>query len=292
MTAKNPFLRKKKRQFMATNTTTGISFRAPLNFAEISSQLNEAGWGRDKLTQEIEGAFCNIGVSFLNLKPYFELLIKATEIFSDASELLSWSTLDGLIACSLFGRAAGCFLGAVRLSCSGQLTETWVLLRACLENSLYAFYIFKNPKRAEIWIDRHKDEGSKQKCKETFLIRNIWDELKAKSPSIAREMKDFYNKSIDWGAHPNERSLSPNLVGKQDGSGFQLRIVNPDPEFMRATVIATLITSSVVFRVFSLVFPDMLSHPNLNVKIQNLNQQSKPLMFEVARQLRKLTKHK
>ena len=114
-------LRKKKKQSVTNKTPTGDR-RAPATFEEISKDLKTTGWGEDKLTQELEEAFCNIGVSFVNLKPHFNLLQKANEIFLDTFDLLSCNTPDTLIACSLFGRSFGCFLGAVRLSCGGQLS--------------------------------------------------------------------------------------------------------------------------------------------------------------------------
>lgn len=280
-------LRKKKTQSVAKKAPTD-NRQAPSTFEEISKDLKTAGWGKDKLTYEIEAAFCNIGVSFINLKPYFELLQKADEVFVDACELMTWKTLDGFITHSLFCRARGCFFGAVRLSCSGQLTETWVLLRALIENSLYGFYILGNPKRAEIWTNRHENEDSRNDCRNTFAIGKIFSELRDRSTAIAQESQDFYNKSIDWGGHPNERSLFPNIVLKQDDSGYALRFVNPEPGLIRATIIATIISASLTFRIFALVFPRVFEQPNLNVKAQNLKRQSEPLMGALVNHLRQL----
>jgi hypothetical protein len=292
MKARKQLQRKKRKQTEAvTNTVQGP--KAPKEFAEMYPDLKKEGWGKDKLTKEIEIAFCNIGVAFINLKPYFQLLEKAFEIFDDACKSLTFSMLDSLIANSLFGRAAGCFLGAVRLSCSGQLTETWVLLRACLENSLYAFYIFGNPERAKIWINRHsKDKESKKKCKNTFVIKKILDELSAKSPKIAKEAEKWYNISIDWGGHPNERSLSQNLEQKQNGSGFDFIFIHSNQVLIKTTIVPTIVISSILFRIFSLTFPNLLSQPNLAIKIQNLNDWSKPLMHSAIIDLRKLINNK
>ncbi len=205
---------------------------------------------------------------------------------------MSWDTLDGFVAHSLFVRAFSCFLGAVRLSCSGQLAETWVLLRACIENSLYAFYIFGSSGRATIWVDRHKNETGKKQCRDTFKVGSIWAELKTRSTATAKEAKQLYDKAIDWGAHPNERSVFTNVVPKQDDSGYALRVVNPDPGLIRATIIATITTSLLMFKIFTLVFPEVFSHPNLDVKIKNLSQQSKPLMAILAIHLRQLAGNK
>lgn len=247
--------------------------KVDFEFTELKSELKKHGWGKDILTHTIEDAFCNVGVSFLKLKPYFESLIKAEEIFKDVGGALSYKTLDGLISISLFGRANGCFFGAVRLSSSGQITETWAILRACLENSLYAFYIAGNPERAKIWAERHNSEEHKKKCKKVFVIGNMWKALKAKSRSIEKEARDCYDNTIDWGAHPNERSLFSNLEMKKVGSGYNLNIFNIDEAFMRHTICAVLSTVSLVFKIFALIYPDEFKQPNLVVKINNLNKQ-------------------
>ncbi len=277
--------RKSKQRSKGTQIEKSVE-KVPSKFSEIESDLERNGWREDTLTKQIENAFCNTGVSFLRLKPYFDLLIKADEIFENAIGLLSYSELDGLISIALFGRAAGCFFGAVRLSCSGQLTETWALLRACLENSLYAFYIHGNPNLTKMWSERHKSETHRKQCKDAFIIKNIWSALEAKSHSIAKEAKDSYETYIDWGAHPNERSIFPNLQIKQDRSGYNLSILNPDPTFMRASLLMIALTASLVFRIFALIFPDEFKQPNLALKISNLNHQIKPLSHVVSDRLR------
>jgi hypothetical protein len=256
-------------------------------FEEMSAKLRNAGWGKDKLTQELEQAFYNIGVSFIKLKPHFDLLKKANEIFIDTFEQMTTDKIEKEIACLLFGRAFGCFLGAVRLSSSGQMTETWVLLRALIENCLYAFYMFESPERADIWVNRHKDEDSKKKCKDTFKVGSIWVELKIRSKRTANEAKTLYDKAIDWGAHPNERSLFPNIVPKPNSSGLSLCLVNANPAFIRASVIYTIRTSLFTFRIFNLVFPEVFGQPNVDIKIKNLDRQIAPLMTSLAGALRK-----
>ena len=93
MSPKKRSPRKKKRGLIA-NKTLKDTRKAPSTFQEINTDLKNAGWGNDRLTQEIETAFCNIGVTFLKLKPHFELLKKANEIFIDADALISWQALN------------------------------------------------------------------------------------------------------------------------------------------------------------------------------------------------------
>ena len=254
-------------------------------FADMVGDLENNGWGKDILTEQIESAFCNIGVSFLQLRPYFNLIIKVTEIFREATGLMSYSELDGLISVGLFARTAGCFFGAARLSFSGQQTESWALLRACIENSLYAHYVFGNPELAQIWSDRHKSKNNKKKCKNEFTIKKVFTALELRSISIAKEAKESYDMTIDFGAHPNERSLFPNLEEKQDGHGFVLNIFNNEPYIMRSTMVIIATISSLVFKIFALIYPDVFKHPNLAIKIKNLENEIKPLLHVVTERL-------
>jgi hypothetical protein len=67
-------------------------------------------------------------------------------------------------------RSHASHLGAVRLVLSGQLPESYMLLRGCLENALYGFYISGRPGIFEIWLRRHDDEQSKDRVKNQFQI--------------------------------------------------------------------------------------------------------------------------
>lgn len=263
-----------------------VTSKVPTDFSELKGALAKRGWGKDRLTITIEDAFCNIGVSFLNLKPYFELLTKAHEIFMDVNKSLTYKTLEELIVISLLGRTNGCFIGAIRLSCSGQITETWILLRACLENSLYAFYMDQNPALTKIWIDRHESDDHKKRCRKAFTVNNLFTTLDEKSPDIAAETKKLYEETIDWGGHPNERSLFINLDNKQDNSGVNFNVLNPDETFLKSSLCAILLTVSTIFKIFTLVFQDEFKQPNIKIKIDNLNTRMKPLLLTVADQLR------
>lgn len=254
--------------------------------------LEEISWARGKLTDHIKTAYENIGVSYLRLRPYCEVLIKAAEIFEDADALLSPGDLHLQVATTLFGRSYGCFIGAVRLSLSGQLSETSVLLRALLENALYGFHIANDSQLATVWLDRHKNESCKGKCKGVFQVGSMWNALKAKAPGLAEEAKKYYNTHIDRGAHPNERSVFPNIVIRDGQSSCALKIFNCDEAQMRAHVCLISITASLAFKIFSLAFPTEFGQHNLRIKITNLDEQMVPLRAETARRLRMACKGK
>jgi hypothetical protein len=52
-----------------------------------------------------------------------------------------------------------------------------MVLRGCLETSLYAVYISHAPRNGKIWQKRHEDKYGLNKCKECFRVRNVFGTL-------------------------------------------------------------------------------------------------------------------
>ena len=48
-------------------------------------------------------------------------------------------------------RAHAAYFAAVRLSISGQVAEAYMVIRKCIENALYGFYLSKNPDDCQIF---------------------------------------------------------------------------------------------------------------------------------------------
>ena len=116
--------------------------------------------------------------------------------------------------------------------------------------------------------------------------------LEAKSKTIAREARKSYDDTIDWGAHPNEKSLFSNLEVKQGNSGYKLNILNPNEVLIRHSLCTVLSTASLVFKIFTLIYPDEFKQPNLTIKITNLNKLKHPLLYETSVLAKKAAKLK
>lgn len=109
-------------------------------------------------------------------------------------------------------RVHGSYRAAIRLALSGQVSETYPLLRVSLENALYGFYMAVYPKSQETWLRRHDDESYLGKVKDEFKISKLWPCLKLADPKTHDIAKILYKETIDWGGHPNEKSLSQQLI--------------------------------------------------------------------------------
>jgi hypothetical protein len=104
-------------------------------------------------------------------------------------------------------RAHSCFLAAARSTLSGQVSETYLLLRGCLENALYGFHMASRPELREVWLRRHDDAEAMRAVKNQFQIGTIMRVVEAADREAAQVTQTLYDRTIDFGAHPNERAL-------------------------------------------------------------------------------------
>src|SRR5207249_3182286 len=98
------------------------------------------------------------------------------------------------------------FVGAVRMAASGQLPETFMLLRGVIENALYALHIKRDPAPpalAQIWIRRSLGDTQEKQVRSEFAVGNVMKTLQAESVQIHSVTADLYGRCLDLGAHPN-----------------------------------------------------------------------------------------
>lgn len=97
---------------------------------------------------------------------------------------------------------------AVRLGLSGQVLPTFMALRGCIESVLYAIAIARKPDLQAVWLDRDKSRAARRRCRDEFAIGKLFAHLsQAQDKAFADVLKEYYDGSIDFGAHPNKHSL-------------------------------------------------------------------------------------
>ncbi len=105
-----------------------------------------------------------------------------------------------------------CFRAAVLFSMSGQLLPVFMVLRGVLESALYANAMVIDKELQTIWLQRHMDEECRNRCKNSFTIKKLFKYLaQAQNTEFTNAIKDQYEATIDFGAHPNNRSLLSKL---------------------------------------------------------------------------------
>lgn len=173
-------------------------------------------WGADRLGDFIEAARQNTIATFCNLREEYDVLAEIDHLYRKMIDNLNQS--PEFVAGFFLFRTHSSFLAAVRLCLSGQVGESYMVQRGCLESALYGLYVYGDTNRQEVWLRRHDNDASRRRVRNEFTIRKVMDHLKsydAKTQDIAQRL---YDRTIDYGGHPNERAVLAQLSTNQDGS--------------------------------------------------------------------------
>lgn len=171
-------------------------------------------WTDDNLSEFLEKAYRNTLISYSNLKYHYSLLQKINNSYKKISNNLN-DTEDFNVAGFLI-RSHSLYLGAIRLGLSGQLSESYLLLRACLENALYGIHIKHNPGLFETWIKRDDSEENKKMVRNEFTKNKMLGTLKSEDNKLSNNIDLLYERTITLGAHPNEKSIITMMNIKED----------------------------------------------------------------------------
>lgn len=101
-----------------------------------------------------------------------------------------------------------------------------MLCRTMLEYAAYAVHIHRNPSLALVWLNRHNDDASLKAQKSAFQHISVSASVTAANRHAGKRFEDLYQRTIDFGAHPNERSVTGNTkVLKETGKRTMLAIM-------------------------------------------------------------------
>ena len=189
-----------------------------MNDEKIEEKKIPPGWGQDSRSEFIENAWHNTFATFHNVKDWYSILKDIHLVFDAITHNID-RTPDWFASFFLF-RSHSAYLGSVRLALSGQTPETYIVLRGCLENALYGFYVSRNAESREIWLRRHDDEKSNKAVRKTFTIRNLLKALRSEDLKLHDVAQELYDRTIDLGGHPNEQAVF--TVMKQTVNGTKL----------------------------------------------------------------------
>jgi hypothetical protein len=125
---------------------------------------------------------------------FLEYLDEIDGIFRDI--LFEGTQTGPPLSALLYMNAYGIFLAAVRTACSGQSPPVYMILRGALESAAYAL-IAKDPQKEKIYLARD---------------RNAEKLLRPADPNLADFFRDHYDSLIDFGGHPNVKSVKNHLT--------------------------------------------------------------------------------
>ena len=246
-------------------------------------------WGDDPLSSFFKDAEYNDRASSLNLPAIYALLQRVHCAFRCVNAAVEKDHREALLVPRvLIVRTHSSFLAAIRLAMSGQLSESYAILRVAIEQAWYALHIAKDPQapnRSTMWLCRHDDDASKAKCKSEFSVQRVRSTHEALDPITADLLHQLYETTIDFGAHPNQRGLLSSMrrAETQTDTTYQVGILHPEP-VARSLSLKTCVEVAVgVLKVFQLVFPERFRIMSLDTEIEGIIQDLKRVIESYAR---------
>jgi len=227
-------------------------------------------WGKDPLSEFLDAARHNTIATFVNCSDEYNTLKNIHEIFSYAKDNLNhtpeWFTNF------FFLKSHSAYLGGVRFSISGQCSEAYMVLRGCIESALYGLYLSRNKNSHETWLNRHISEKSLKLVKDEFKIVNLFAVLKTADLETHNAAKILYDRTIDFGAHPNELALTSLLRKKEEGDSvqFDLLYLSGDTPAFRLALKTTAQIGLCALLIFKNVYSERFSLVGLDRKLADL----------------------
>ncbi len=172
-------------------------------------------WGQDALTNFFEAAASNVVANFVHASPEMQLVQRVdTLLLRIASNMIE--PKNSLVALLLL-RAHAAYRAAATIAASGMPTDAYPLLRSVIETAGYALLIHRNRALGEVWLRRNDGVPEKHAARNAFTPRAIKDALEQLDRGLLNAFDTLYEYAIDFGAHPNEKSLTANLSMTEDG---------------------------------------------------------------------------
>lgn len=232
---------------------------------------------RDNLRKIIEQAARNELATLHSEAPFASFLDRANDIFLATNDVLHNSP-DSMLVMFL-GRAHGAFIGAVRMGASGQLPETFMLLRGAIENALYALHIKADPAppdRAIAWSRRSAGEAESKRVRKEFAVGNVMRTLRSRSAELHAVAAELYDRCLDLGGHPNERghfaAATFTDVRSDGAAAFKVNLFTPDHEMRRFLLRSCAEVVVTVLYVFVEVFRERFQLTDFPNQVGRLKQ--------------------
>lgn len=174
-----------------------------------------SSWGKDSLTSHIDIAIDNIFATSVKNKTEYPYLPEIDGCYHLIAGALN--NPPGFLEGFFLMRSHAAYRGSAMLAMSGHNPETYPVIRNCLENALYALHINQNEGLDVIWLNRHENEKSEKTVRSEFSHGNVIKTLQNIDEDNYNAASIFYKRTIDYGAHPNERSMTGSMSTKEEG---------------------------------------------------------------------------
>ena len=189
-------------------------------------------WTNDSLSDFADAAFRNMLATFVQKKPQFGMLIEIDGLYVEIGKSLSHP--ENVLAPLFVTRSHSAYRTGCQLASGGQVSEAFCVLRACLECALYCLHIYEHDSLGEVWLRRHDTEASLNASRKKFSHGKVIATLRKTDPKLCSTIQGLYERTIDYGGHPNERSItgSMKMEASEDEVGVKQYYLHGDSLYL------------------------------------------------------------
>lgn len=185
---------------------------------------------------EVANTVRNIGLE--NRSQLIERCARADSLIGQA---ISSACDNATVAASLLNlNSRLLYCAAIQTALTGHVAAIYPTLRACLESACYAESIVHNPELGQVWIERHKDEDAKKRCRKSFgvnLVRDAGSRLEAILEGADSLIIDTYERHIDHGAHPNPAGVVLGMQISETPENLIFNVAGPTSEMVERSLL-------------------------------------------------------
>lgn len=142
---------------------------------------------------------------------------------------------EPLTAAVLLLRCQYAFKAAASMALAGQAGDVFPTLRSVLEYAGYCLVIYETPSLAGVFSLRHAGKVEMDKQKRAFKIKAVKGAVARHSARLAAIYEDLYQRTIDFGAHPNPRAVFSTTSLEGEGQ-IMPHAITSDPKIMVHTL--------------------------------------------------------
>lgn len=162
-------------------------------------------WGQDNLSAFLMDCINNQFATFVNARSDYTKLSNIDDVFIRLLD--EWRNPTHIVPVTLMFRAHAAFRAASGTAMSGQSVETMPLVRSMLEFAGYAALINTDSNLATVWLNRHESEADHEAMKTIFTAGAVRRRLNELDNEIGKVFRELYERTIDFGAHPNPNGV-------------------------------------------------------------------------------------
>jgi hypothetical protein len=212
-------------------------------------------WGNDKLTDFFDMARSNAFGSFSNLREEYASIAAIDEAFLKL--VTAWLDPENMKAAAFAFRAHSAYRAAASLALSTQIPESYMVMRGCIENALYANHVDHSPDMWDVWSKRGESEVDRKRCVRAFSGPNLFASLRARDQRLGDITGALYERTIDFGAHPNELGIGSLMDIEETDSGptFSFSYLCDDGMPLRLCLKSIAQAGLIALDMLCLVFP-------------------------------------